>query len=293
MTHFCTVADKNYLLKGLALYKSLLSTCNGDFTLHWLCMDHYTYQQLQHIKKTLPDFKNIRAYSLLEMEYAYVELREAKKNPPCRYGTQYSQYCWCLAPWFTNYILYRIRKESYLMYVDSDLFFYNDPSIITDIVFPDSAGIHTHRFTGPFTDQINGWYNVGVVAFKHDMIGTIISDTWKEWLLNPKNPYYEKYGTCGDQKYLEKLKELYSADIVIFDERGDILHYGPWCTHNPKNQQPLFFHFSHFTYDINGNTWSDSINGEWNPAKEPNMKPYYENYFETIRQLSTLINPSL
>jgi hypothetical protein len=288
--NFCTLSDKNYLLKGLALYESLKTTTK-DFTLHWLCMDEETFNKLIAIKKKNQYFANIKPYSLSGLEYHYAELRRAKQNPPSKYGTQYSQYCWCMTPWFMNYLLqFQVTSGEYLMYIDSDIYFYGSPLHIISAMHGKPIGIHTHRFS-TMEERETGNYNVGVVVFKSgDEAAMKWSKMWKGWLLDPKNEYYEKYGTCGDQKYMDLCAVMMGTqNVSVFDVEGDILHYAPWCTHNPKHQKPLFFHFSHFNHNLEAGTWTDSNNGEWKPASEPDMKPYYENYFEAIKEMSKFI----
>lgn len=290
--NFCTIGDEKYILKGLALYKSLCDTGETHFILHWLCIDQETFHTLNKLRDKYPIYKKIKLYSLENYEYGYPELRQAKNNPPSNYGTQYSQYCWCLAPWFTNYILERLKKDDYLLYIDNDIYFYDTPQIIIDAMKGRSIGIHTHRFTGTFEERDNGWYNVGIVVFKSNNTGIRISRLWKEWLLNPSNEYYKKYGTCGDQKYLELFPVLAGlGNVCVFDEEAKILHYAPWCTHDGEpGHTALFFHFSHFTFDPVTGKWTDSLHGEWNPSAQPGMMSYYKDYFAAISGFHAVVS---
>ena len=275
MLNFCTHCDNNYFYKGLALYKSLTEQC-PEFTLHWLANDEDTFKQLERIN--LP---NVKQYSLKKLEEENEDLRIAKTNPAGYYGTQWSQYCWSVTPYFINYILPSIQGK--LIYCDSDIYFYRSPQIILDIVGDKSIGIHTHKFTPPFKDTHTGWYNVGVMVFENNAIGLEVSGKWKQWLLSTTHEYFAKYGTCGDQKYLDLFPELWKDDVCIFDiENCD--HMAPWCC-SPIVKSPMFFHFSHFNIDIEKGTWKDSNNGEWNPAREPQINKYYHQYNLAIRSM--------
>lgn len=284
MLYFCTHCDKNYLLKGLALHHSLMQTVgDGKFKLYWLCNDEEIHRTL--LEMNLP---NVDTFSLKSLENTFDELRIAKDNPPSKYGTQYSQYMWTLTPYFVYYLLNCVVKEEQkLIYVDADLYFYRSPQEILDVVGDKAAGIHTHRFTPPFNDEIDtGWYNVGCLVFNNNEIGRRVSETWKDWLLDTTNEFYEKYGTCGDQRYLNLFERLFGEEnICVFDKDDVIRHNAPWCCNDIAEKEPLFYHFSHFTIKEDGN-WSDSIEGEWKPAADKNVTPYYDNYFGVQKMLA-------
>ena len=46
MYHFCTYFDRNFLTKGLTLYRSLAVQVAGRFTLWILCLEELTYATL-------------------------------------------------------------------------------------------------------------------------------------------------------------------------------------------------------------------------------------------------------
>ena len=61
MRQYCTLFDRNYIVRGLALYRSLLRHC-GEFTLHVLCLDSATLQALGSL--SLPGMALIGVESL-------------------------------------------------------------------------------------------------------------------------------------------------------------------------------------------------------------------------------------
>lgn len=290
--HIATTADHKYMHKALAMYESLKKVIPFGFVLHFLCLDDITYDALAKLK--LP---GIVPYNLTKLEEGDPELRAAKNNPPSQYGDQYSQYVWTCTPYFIYYLLCKWNLPN-VLYVDADIFFYGSPKIIYDTVGNKSVGIHTQRFTGNLEDQpklndgigttnISGWYNVGVVAFRQTPQARAIAIMWKNWLLRTDNMFYKDYGTCGDQKYLEIFVPLFGKDnICVFDQEGPIVHKAPWCTDGPSDI--LFYHFSHSTFDVAANTWTDHVQDppEWSPATAPDIKVLYENYFEVIKSVS-------
>src|SRR5438045_3229381 len=286
MIHVCTVCDSKYLLKGLALYQSLKNTIGeGKFTLHWLCIDLDIYGTL--IQEL--DLPETVLYHLEDLETEQPELLLAKNNPPSKYGDAYSQYCWTLTPFFIHYLLTHVDIDGIdkLIYADSDIFFYQSPQIILDAVGEKAVGIHTHRFTPPYNDDLDvGWYNVGVMVFNNSVEGRAISWFWKNLLLDTSNPFYEKYGTCGDQRYLNLFIPLFGRDkICVFDEDAGILHKAPWCPDGPPNI--AFYHFSHFNHDFATDTWRDYNNvdkPEWRPSTYPGLWKVYQDYYEAIKR---------
>lgn len=297
--YFCTLSDKKYFIQGMVLYNSLQKT-EKDFTLYWLCMDTETYASL----KTL-NLDNIVAIPISWLEGNDEKLRQAKNNPPSLYGNQYSQYCWALTPYFINYVLKRyIPDNEPLMYIDSDIVFYQSPQLILNDMGQHSIGIHGHRGEAKYDTLTNpvGEFNVGVVVIRNNKIGIEASEWWKDCLLNPNNRYYKIYGTCGDQKYLDLFIPLFK-DVCVFD-RMNCGYLAPWCYDNVSypeegkiifkgiTQPVVFYHFSHFICNIGADTWSDSIKGEWNPCRIPEVKKYYEDYFENIKQLNTSLKCS-
>jgi hypothetical protein len=170
-----------------------------------------------------------------------------------------------------------------LMYCDSDIFFYESPKIILDTVGK-RVGIHTHRFTKPYSPTHHtGWYNVGVMVFPCNIEGLKIADLWWSWTSDTSSEYYSTHGSCGDQKYLE-LFHLFT-DVSVFDEEwGCYVHMAPWCAQNPDNYPVVFYHFSHFVF-LGDEGWKDAIKREWHPTRDPYIRKFYEEYYKTLLSL--------
>lgn len=290
--NFCTLCDKNYLHKALALYSSLKSTVKKPFRLFWLCIDNETFTILSKLK-----IENVIPIELSLLEKVDIDLQKSKDNPPSKYGSQRDNYIWSLTPYFINYLLDERRKYipegEKLTYVDSDILFYQSPEVILDIIGNRPIGIHTHRFGRRIKSKESpaGWYNVGVVVLTNNPVGMHVSNLWKYWTMNQTHEYYERYGTCGDQKYLELFEHVAGGDnVCVFDEdeHTRISHRAPWCIEE-DNLPVVFYHFSHFTFDLQKNTWSDSLRGEWKPADNAHIRPFYEGYFEEIKKSEALI----
>lgn len=297
----CTVADRNYLLKGLAMVQRLRELSMSR-TVHWLCPDDESYGiliRICHKWNIIP----IQASALCKMD---PELEKARHNPPSNFGSAYSQWCWTLAPYFTNFCLNNYcKKGDEVFYIDSDIYMLDTAPLHTGI-FKKSIYIHSHRNVMPqnYDPKTNtaGYYNVGVVGFIKNAIGCAASAWWKEVMLNPNNLYREQYGTCGDQKYLDLFPELFGREnIHVMDEdEPTIAHGAPWnamhykyypyyyVTYDGRNDQELlcFWHFSHFTARFDAHAWASSYNGEWAPEKiHPMVNDLYERYYSVQREL--------
>ena len=282
----CTVFDKNYLPKGLCLYESIK---NNNAPLNILCIDEFTFTKLTEL-----GLEKVELYYLENLEKENEDLFSLKKsNHKTEYGDSYSNYCWALTPFFCNYLLKNKKIES-LLYADSDIYFYENFDLIKEEISDKSIGIVTHRTNYHLTTETNtGKYNVGIVYFKNDKIGLECSEFWKDLLMDPNNEYSSRYGTCGDQKYLE-LFEIKFNNVCVIDEL--VGHGAPWCfesykylekyriIYNNKEQKIVFNHFSHFKFD--DNRWESSYNGEWKPESVNGyVKEYYEDYYKEITRI--------
>ena len=285
------------MLLAMAMYQSLLATVKAPFTLHWLCMDDETYFKIHRL-----NLEHVIPYRLGDLENSDPELEAAKHNRPKNYGTAWSQYCWTLTPYFMWWLLRnKLLPDQTLLYVDSDIYFYHSPELIAEACSGKSIGIHRHRHSSYHPSNPVGEFNVGVVLFVNNEVGNACSEQWKSWLLNPDNPYHLKYGTCGDQKYLDLFIPLHDAgNVCVFDREAAIGHAAPWCfddvVYLGKDQvqeggamKPLvFYHFSHFSY--NAGDWKDSYKGEWKPAAHKNVRDYYIRYAATLRNIGLILN---
>jgi hypothetical protein len=283
--NFCTLSDSKYILQGLALYKSLIKV-KGKFTLHYLCLDDKIYNSLE--KLNLP---NLNLVKLKELEENDIQLKEFKENPNSFWGDRYTQYCWALAPYFINYILSE-KKVDNILYCDSDIYFYNNFELIEKEIGEKSIGIVKHRIT-PKEYEKPGIYNVGIVYFKGDKVGRNCANFWKNLLLEPNNRYSEKYGTCGDQKYLELFPLIYGNLVCIIDKT--VGHLAPW---NYKyhdylvegeikykelniNQSLVYLHFARFKINEDLQSYTCNYHGSsWLQTAHPHLKKYYDIYFK-------------
>jgi len=304
MRYFCTLSDKNFLAKGLALYMSLKKHCSEEFRFYYLCLDKESYDKLSELGES---FSELRPAFLGDLESAYPELSSAKANRP------YNEYCWTLASFYTNCLINMPHEMAFgseplqsITYVDSDLYFYSDPKIIFDEIGNRSIGIIAHRHNG-VGDQ-DGAYNVGLIYFKNDKIGKECLYWWMDAVLTKKYPHLQ---TCGDQKYLEEFIPRFGAENVCVADQT-FAHGAPWnfrlyrydrmkegnIVWGEKTQPLVFNHFSRFSYDMTQNSMSFTT-GQYRDHTLnfqvfgiPEVFNFYREYFEELKGIHmTLLSP--
>ena len=244
MNTYCTLSDINYLDRGLALYQSLLDESKDSFELHYLCLDEQSYKKL--IQLSLPQ---IVIHHVDELETRQ-DLQEAKNDRDRK------QYIFTLASYFSDFLLNTIQCE-HVLYIDADIYFYEDPALIGEACLGKHCGIMLHRHN--FIGHRDGGFNVGVVWFNNSSKGREVLDWWKNAVLK-REP--KELSIMGDQKYLEAFIPMFGEDVIkVLDE--DIGHGAPWNFRlyvydhyiedniigwGDKKQKLVFNHFSQFKY---------------------------------------------
>lgn len=240
--NFCTLFNSNYLSRGLVMYQSLKDTCT-DFHLYVFAFDDVTYAYLK--QANLP---NLTPISLKEFED-----NELLKVKPTR---TMAEYCWtCTA----STILYSITSFALTncTYIDADIYFYANPSVLVNEMGGNSVLITEHRYT-PQYDQSNksGKYCVQFVTFKSTAEGLKVLNDWRNDCINWCYARHEN-GKFGDQKYLDYWTAKYTGVHELQHLGGGV---APWnlqqykfsinnnkivlTATTQKNKIPLvFFHF--------------------------------------------------
>lgn len=238
--YFCTLFDKNYLIKGLTMILSLKKFCK-NYTLYVLCLDDKTKNILEKI-----NIKSVVCLDLKEVEYT--ELKNAKKN------RSQVEYCWTLASSFTWHVLNKYSQIELLTYLDADLLFYSSLEPIFKEIRNSSISIIEHRFAKPFKElEINGRFCVEWNSFRRDEEGLTCLNRWREQCLDWCF-YKLEDGKMGDQKYLDEWPDLYESCHIIENLGAGI---APWNYSqyeiNKKgnhikinNENLIFYHFHQF-----------------------------------------------
>ena len=296
--HLVTLSDHNYLVYGLTLYDSI-DEQTEDYVLHYLCTSQEAYDKL-----VLLNLPYLKPYNIKDLDSDDDFLR-LKRNQQSNTTSGYdgnNHFHWALASFFSHYLMDNYDLP-HVVYIDSDIVFYNPVDRVLDAMQDKSIGIITHKHMALEKSNKNvGYYNVGVIVFKNTEVGKSCLKFWRDCCIDTDNKYAEGFGTCGDQKYLELFDE-------IFDEKEikvlchDVGNLAPWNLHmckllgnnefmwyddkgfvlkpqSSKVQSLVFMHFSHFTPDFNNKAFRLDRGGEWGPiASYDNVLDLYKEYF--------------
>jgi hypothetical protein len=211
---FCTLFDSNYLVRGLALYKSLQEV-EPRAQLRALCMDDRAYEVLARLE--LP---RLTAIPLRDLERHDPQLAEVKAD-----RTQL-EYCWTATPSIARYCLDREPDLEAITYIDSDIYFFSSPDPLFAELGDNSIQIVPHRYAPEHRhmEPTSGIYNVEWVTFKRDRRGLEALDWWRERCLEWCY-YREEDGKLGDQKYLDDWPERFAGVSVLQHVGGGL---APW-----------------------------------------------------------------
>jgi len=210
---YCTLFDSNYLVKAVAMHRSLLAT-GADVHLTAFCFDDDAKRIVDRLR--LPRLSTV---ALGELEAFDPQLAgvKADRTP--------TEYCWTATPALPRYVLGTRPEVDEVTYLDADLLFFADPEPLFAEMGDASVLITPHRYAPEYAHLIeNGIYNVQFLVFRRDARGTEALEWWHdrciEWC------YYRlEDGRLGDQKYLDDWPERFEGVHVLEHKGGGL---APW-----------------------------------------------------------------
>lgn len=210
--NYCTLFNRSYISNGLVLYNSMIKNSKNHFNLYVLAMDSYTFDYFQN-----ESFPNLTCINLCDFENK--DLLDVK-------GTRtFGEYCWTCTPSLISYCLKKYSLD-YCIYLDADLYFFNDPLIVWNEMPVDSSILLTNHNYHPIYDNrfSNGLYCVQYLGFKNDKNGLIALNWWKKSCIEWCYSYLDN-NRFGDQKYLDDWLTRFNG-IYIVENKGAGL--APW-----------------------------------------------------------------
>ena len=310
MKNFCTVSDKNYLHLGLSMHESL-SKSKTEYRLYYFCVDEETYNFLKEydsrivpisITQLLQTNNNLKELKKVEASF------EAKSvsNIEGQYDDSVSisdpnqlQFLYSLSTFSVNYCLTDLNL-SHIMYVDADIFFFEDFMYAFYDVGNKSVGVVEHRILHPDPHPA-GQFNVGIVYFNNDITGLGASDFWLSCMKNPNNEFFVEYGAYGDQKYLELVYTGSDKDAIIIGNTCG--HLAPWniafhqydedaklIIWKDNRQKLVYWHFSNFIPNFEDGSYILARRHYMQDVNSHFLKEKIKDYFNTIKNYKRIVN---
>lgn len=210
MLKFCTLFNSTYLSRGVAMYHSLEQQC-ANFHLYVFAFDEHCYDTLREL-----GLKHATIISLQEFENEQLLAVKTERTA--------GEYCWTCASSTIKYAIENYGLD-HCTYVDADLLFFNDPTLLYNEMGDKSVMITEHRYT-PCYDQsaTSGIYCVQFMTFKNTDAGMEVLNWWVDacldWCFNRVED-----GKFGDQKYLDDWAERFSTVHILQHLGGGV---APW-----------------------------------------------------------------
>lgn len=280
MLHLTTFFDKNYLSRGLVLYKSL-KEYTSDFELYILCLDDFTKD---YFEKNKIDFPEVKTLQLKDIEENDTDLAIAKIN------RSRIEYYFTLSPCLPLYLLKK-HKLPHICSLDADILFLNSPKSLFDKLNEYSIVITPHKFSDEITHLSKfGMYNVSFQIFKNNETGLACLQKWKEECIEYCGDEYDEVNErFADQKYLDKWLTLYPNEVFVLND--NVSGLAPWNLNNYKvekiencyysnQEQMIFYHFHHFK--IFNKSWASNGFNEYKAKYQNGVDALYLDYWNKI-----------
>jgi hypothetical protein len=229
MYNYCTLFDSSYLTRGIAMYESL-KKYSDNFHLYIFSFNDKSHKLLKKL-----NLEFVTVISLKEFEDK--ELLKVKD------GRSAGEYCWTCTPSTIKYCIENYNLDA-CTYLDADLYFFSNPSVLIKEMSEKSILITEHRYT-PQYDQsdTSGIYCVQFMTFKNDENGMKVLNWWRS---SCNSWCYAKFedGKFGDQKYLDDWTTRFDGVHVLQNLGGGV---APWNVQqynlSSDNFHLIFYHF--------------------------------------------------
>jgi len=163
---------------------------------------------------------------LFKSKVEVIKLKDFENNQLLKVKSNRSigEYCWTITPWLIKYCLEKYNLSD-ITYIDSDLFFFDNPGK----VFPEdkkySIFITPHNYTKDYDQsQSSGIYCVQFLKIVNDFEGVKCLNKWADQCLDWCYNRVED-GKFGDQKYLDEWPNEYNRVFVL---KSLTIGLAPW-----------------------------------------------------------------
>ncbi len=214
-TAYCTMFDSGYLARGLALIHSLRTQGVHD-DIWVLCLDETTESFLERL--ALPGVHTTTPEALEQ----YSPGLEASRTTRSRV-----EFFFTCTPALVRFVLAQEEEVTleWVVYLDSDMYFYTNPTHLFAAMGSGDVGIVPHRFPDRLHHlQQYGTFNVAWVMFRNTTEGIACVEWWRdrciEWCFDRRDG-----GRYADQGYLDQFSKLFPTTVVLKDPG---INVAPW-----------------------------------------------------------------
>jgi hypothetical protein len=287
MLNFCTHFNIKYLTKAIALHESMLKQIR-NFKLFMFVFDDVSFAVIK--KLSLPNVELIH-YNTFETN----ELKKVKSERSTK------EYLWTVTPFLISFVIEKYNVQT-CTYIDADIYFFNDPSLVFLEADDFTTIITEHRYNQNY-DQTNssGRFCVQFNSFTNSDRSLKVLNDWKasvyEWCFDKQGN-----GLFGDQMYLDSWPFKYN-DVHIVKHPGagvapwNILSYSNLenvgeltCTYENREQtiKVIFYHFHGLLL------YSSKIAdlGNYRIGKQV-LKYIYRPYLQSLKNANNIISEDL
>lgn len=213
MRYYCTLFDRNYLSRGLALHGSLVRH-GGDFRLFILCLDSPTFNALSAL--ALPHVELIPVKTLEDWDRELQAVRSNRSAP---------EYYFTCKPVLLRYVFANFGEVDRVTYLDSDLYFFSDPGAAEKECVASAIALTSHRFPPRLAHfKRFGEFNAGWVGVSAVAEGRRFLEWWRARCIEWCRMAVEET-RFGDQKYLDQVPGLF-RNVVSISHPG--VNAAPW-----------------------------------------------------------------
>lgn len=211
------------------MYESLKKH-SDDFHLYIFAFDERCYVLLKKL-----NLESVTVIALKEFEDdALLRIKNTRSA---------GEYCWTCTPSIIKFAIEVYALQS-CTYLDADLYFFANPSILIEEMGEKSVLITEHRYTSQYDQSsTSGIYCVQFMTFKNDANGMKVLNWWRnacnEWC-------YARHedGKFGDQKYLDDWTTRFEGVHVLQHLGGGV---APWNVQQYRLEEKtfdlIFYHF--------------------------------------------------
>ena len=278
--------SKYYLPTFLSLYDSI--KIDKSIKLFVLCYD-------DEVKNFLK--KKIKNCVIITTEDIELKNKEIIKKKYKNFNEKHGVYRLAYA----EYLLKKIKKPIHL--IDSDIFFFNKPTLLNKIVKNSKASIafakHNYFFKKKDMEDKYGIYNAGYIFFNYDINSLNFLKKYRKFCFNFISWDTKKKGKSNfaDQTYLEKLIKIFK-NVYVIKHKG--INTAPWNIGGFKlkivnnkifvdDDILIFYHFSGIRSIMNKFFFFNLYH--YNKKNLPDVKKFlYEKYFLILKRNNSLFS---